>query len=127
MSKADNPFESPAYVPPNAPAYPSAPQPASGMAIGALVVGIISIVIALPGCCCTPIWLLSGMLGLVGVILGYLGMQECNRGEKSGKGMAMAGLICGGIGLAISLLFFVLMMLGVVANVAGNAMQNNNF
>ena len=124
MSNYDNPYQASGYA--ATPNIGSETPPVSGMAIGSLVCGIISLVFSIPGCCCAPIWLLSGVLGLVGVVLGIFGMQECNRG-KGGKGMAIAGLICGGAGLAISLLFFVLSLFGVVAGAINNAAQQNRF
>ncbi len=124
MSNYDNPYQASGYAAQSLP--PTNAPPVSGMAIGSLVCGIISLVITVPGCCCSPIWMLSGILGLVAVILGIFAIQECNRG-KGGKGMAIAGLACGGIGLAFTLLLFVLGMLGFIAGAVGNAGQPNQF
>lgn len=117
MSNFENPFESSGYVPNDKPSY-SSPQQVSGLGIASLVTGIIALLSALPGCCCTPLFVLSGVLGLVAVVLGFFGLQECNRGEKSGKGMAIAGLVCGGIAIVLSVLLTVLSMLGFMAQMA---------
>ena len=130
MSQSGNPFEAPKYVSSSSRAYapaPGAPQQVSGMAVGSLVTGILGLVSAMPSCCCVLILMLSGALSLIAVILGYFGMQECDQGRKSGKGLAVAGLVCGGIGLAFTLLLFVLNMLGVLAGIAGQAAQRNQF
>lgn len=117
MSNFENPFESSGYVPNDKPSYSSPPQ-VSGLGIASLVTGIIALLSALPGCCCAPLFVLSGILGLVAVVLGFFGLQECNRGEKSGKGMAIAGLVCGGIAIVLSVLLTVLSMLGFMAQMA---------
>jgi hypothetical protein len=124
----DNPFASSAYASPSK-SYDSGQQPVSGMAIGALVCGILGLVFIFPGCCCIFFMPLSGILGLVGVILGIFGMQECNRTGKGGKGMAMAGLICGGVALGLMALWFVLYLLGFAVQAAGAGANqfNNNF
>jgi hypothetical protein len=106
MSKYDNPYESPAplgYDPPGY--YPNhTPPPVSGMAIGGLVTGILSIVAGVMGffCCCMGVNFIAGagavLLGVAGAVLGYMGMQECTKNGKSGYGMGMAGMVTGIIG-----------------------------
>ncbi len=64
-----------------------------GKAIAALVLGIVAIVFS---CCCTYIGIICGVLA---VIFGILEIKK--NGE--GKGMAIAGTICGGIGAVIGL------------------------
>lgn len=99
--------------PSSPPAYPSypvagygAPAPSSNqsnvLGILALIFGIASI----PLSCCY-IGLLSGGAGAV---LGFLGMKKADQGLATNKGMALAGAICGGIGVAISLAWIVLVV-----------------
>lgn len=76
----------------------------SGMAITALVLGIIS----LPACCCPIVGI---MTSLGAIVTGSLGMKS-----QEGKGMAVAGLVMGIIGL----------ILAVVNAAAGVAMNLNN-
>lgn len=64
-----------------------------GKAIAALVLGIVAIVFS---CCCTYIGIICGVLA---VIFGILEIKK--NGE--GKGMAIAGTICGGIGAVVGL------------------------
>ncbi len=117
MSNFENPFASSGYVPADKSPL-SSPQPVSGLGIASLVTGILALVTAVPGCCCSPLFLLSGMLGLVAAVLGFFGLQECNRGEKSGKGLTIAGLACGGVAIALSALLMILSVLGVFAQLA---------
>ena len=81
------------------------PAPSSGMAIGSLITGILSI----PACC---IWFLSIPLGLCAVILGFVAKGKISRGQATGSGLATAGIITGGIGLLISIGLHVAIMVG---------------
>lgn len=65
----------------------------SGFAIASMVCGIISLV------CCCLIWL-SLVLGIAAVVLGVIALKS----NCSGKGMAIAGIITGGIGIFIWLI-----------------------
>lgn len=120
--------------PPTAPAYPAAPpvgygqpqayaQPAGygygypsapkndGMAIAALVCGIVAI----------PMYCGIGLvLGVLGVVFGIISMRKIDRsgGTLTGRGMALAGAICGGVGLAINLIFWVWV---IAAGIAGSS------
>jgi hypothetical protein len=94
-------------------AYPSAPpqygggypqQPVyvvqnstNGMAIASLVLGILWL------------WWLGSILAL---IFGYVGKSQIERsgGQQSGRGMAIAGIVLGWIGVAILVLFIVLVV-----------------
>jgi DNA-directed RNA polymerase subunit RPC12/RpoP len=66
----------------------------NGFCVAALVLGIISI----PAFCA----ILPGILAIIFGIVGY--SQVSARSEGGGKGMAIAGIICGAIGLGIFLL-----------------------
>lgn len=70
------------------------PSGGKGMAIAAMVLGILSIIFAL-----LPI--VSIPLGLLAIIFGILAIK------KPGRGMAIAGLVTGIIGLLLGLLIFV--------------------
>lgn len=90
------------------PTYPSGmPAPAqagSGLAIAALVLGIVSLVLF-----CIPYVAVPG--AIVAIILGAVARGKAKRGEAAGKGMATAGLVCG----IISILFVILLVGGVLA------------
>ena len=86
--------------PPGQPPYGQVPYgqpaPSSGLAIGSLITGILSI----PACC---LWFLSIPLGLAAVIMGFIAKGKISRGQATGSGMATAGIITGAIGLLISI------------------------
>ena len=63
------------------------PEQPKGMAIGSMVCGILSLV-----CCCFDY--LSVILAIVALVLGIIVLVK----KQGGKGMAIAGIVCGGIG-----------------------------
>lgn len=88
----------PAAPPYGAPAY-GAPAPRTGMAIAALVVGILSFLLA---------WVpFVGWLGVVGgvvaVVLGVLVVTGAARGVRGGRGMGVTGLVVGGLAVVLGL------------------------
>ena len=90
--------------------YPTQPQPvpgsgSNGMALAAMIVGIASL---LGGCCIG----IPG--GGVAIILGLLGMKKANV-AGTGKGMAMAGIICGAVALLVGIVFFILWIIGMAS------------
>ena len=100
------------------------------MAIISLVTGILSIASSLLGCCC---FLFSGggsVIGFISIVLGYMGMQECKEQGKSGKELALAGLICGIVGVVLGILMVVLSFLGILVQAgagAANQLNQPNF
>lgn len=75
----------------------------SGFAIASLVLGITSI---FPGCCCgiIPIGIVLGILAIVFAML----FLKANKQLLVGKGMAIAGLILGIIGVLICTVMFII-------------------
>ncbi len=76
--------------------------PRNGFGITALVLGILAVVLC---------WTAIGgiVLGVLAIIFGILGINRANHGIASGRGMPIAGLVTGIVGLVISvLLVFVL-------------------
>lgn len=70
-----------------APGYWLAPMPpreTDGLSIAALVLGIVPI-----------------LAGLLGVIFGIIGIRRTAGGQRGGRGMAIAGLVCGSVWLVI--------------------------
>ena len=63
-----------------------------GLGIASMVCGILSLL-----CCCVPV--LGPLLGLAAVVMGIIGLKA------EVKGYAIAGLICGGIGLLVGAVF----------------------
>ena len=88
-----------------------APRRDSSLATISLVSGISGLVFTM---CCGCISLPGG---LTAIITGIIALNRIKAGEADGKGMAIAGIVCG----AIALLVFVLLL------VFGFAMQMQNF
>lgn len=87
------------------------PAPQNGFGVAALVLGISTI--AVSWCC--YLMVLGAPAGILAIIFGALGVQKANRGEANNRGTAMAGLVCGIVGLALSVLILVLLVvLGTV-------------
>ena len=68
------------------------------MPVAALVLGIVGLLLSLVPC--LGMWALP--LTLLAIIFGALGLKKEEGKEKKGKGMAIAGLICGIIGSLIA-------------------------
>ncbi|HTR50766.1 MAG TPA: hypothetical protein VMJ10_08680 [Kofleriaceae bacterium] len=92
------------YAQPYAPTYPPPPQ-GNGMAVAAMVLGILAIVL-----CWIPF--LNWGLALLAIIFGALGIGAANK-RGSGKGMAIAGLVCGAIGALLGVMFWLLVVAAV--------------
>lgn len=68
-----------------------------GFAIASMVCGILSLI-----CCCFSLF--SLVLGVAAVVLGIV----CLSGKYEGKGMAIAGIVTGGIGIFIWVIFILI-------------------
>ena len=84
--------------------YGQQPPKNSVMAISSLVLGILGFL------CCG-----CGLLSIAAIVLGVLGKKEIaeSNGTKTGAGMAQAGFILGILGIAISVLYWILYAAGV--------------
>lgn len=95
-SQADNTYT---YSQP-AVTYYAEPEPAKqggykGVAIAALVCGIVSLVCCPAACCGTCVGSFDILLAIAAVVLGIIALVKA----FEGKGMAIAGIVCGGIAL----------------------------
>ncbi|MDP9405806.1 MAG: DUF4190 domain-containing protein [Actinomycetota bacterium] len=88
--------------------YAPANRGTNGVAIAALVLGLLSVPLALFAG-------IGGLLGLVAIILGFVGVKKAKEMAGSGKGMAITGIVSGLLGLLLAIL--------VVAGIA--ALFNN--
>jgi len=91
--------------------YETGEQHTSGKAVGSLVCGIV--------------WL-CGLLSVVAVILGHLSLSEIRRsaGGLKGRGMAVAGLVLGYLGLMVAIAFIARMhVAGVNTSDAPNSVR----
>ncbi len=104
------------------------PPVTSGPAVGALVTGIASILVSLVvGCfgvagaragwggwAAGAFAVLGVLLGISAIVLGELGRRQIHRAAPpptikfTGRGLAVAGLSCGGVGLGLTVLGFAL-------------------
>lgn len=100
-----------------APGYPqpgqmyapvSAPPQQNNQAVASLILGICSLVGMF---CCA---LISVPLAIAALVTGKKGLDKANLGA-SGRGLAIAGLVTGGIGLAFSLVGLVIFMVALLS------------
>lgn len=81
-------------------AMPLGPQ--NGLSTASLVLGIISLVIFC-------LWPVAIILGVLAVILGFVGRRRAKRGESTNPGQALAGIICGAVGVVLGVTLVVLL------------------
>lgn len=79
---------------------------ATGLGVASLILGIVSLLIG----CCASTWWLTLLVAVLSIVFGILSIQKNN----SGKGMAIAGIIC-------SVIAIVFMLIVIVAGVALSA------
>jgi hypothetical protein len=92
-----------AYAPAYQPGYYGAPQPPRGLAIASLITGIVGVFFSL--------FYGAGFLpSLAGIITGHIASKR----QPHARGMWLAGLICGYIGLGISVLWFIGIVIFIV-------------
>ncbi|MBB2990601.1 heme/copper-type cytochrome/quinol oxidase subunit 2 [Mycolicibacterium iranicum] len=87
------------YPPPPYGAYPP-PVPAApknGLGTASLVVGIVSLFTLFGGV----------VLGVVAVVLGFLGRGRVARGEATNGGVALAGIVLGALSIVVSIALIV--------------------
>ncbi|WP_206300889.1 DUF4190 domain-containing protein [Streptomyces populi] len=79
------------------------PMPSNGMGTAGLVLGIIAAVLFV-------VWPLAIVLGVLAVVFGLIGGAKARRGEATNSGQALAGVICGAVGLVLAVAVFVLII-----------------
>ena len=108
-------------MPPTAPgpaAYQNPnPQQSTGLAVGSVICGVLSIVLSFFVC----LWFLAVPLGVVAVILAMVARGKIARGEASGAGLAKAGLITGIIGIILSVV--ITAAISLFFRAAGNTLK----
>jgi hypothetical protein len=91
------------YGMPGQPGYGGQPQQTSVLAIVSLVTGILGVL------CCGSL-----LFSIAALVTGFLGKKEIDEGRKTGKGMALAGLILGALGVVLSVVWIILVIAGNV-------------
>lgn len=104
----------PAYgyppVPPPVP-YGAAPikPKANGMATASMILGILAVTL---GLC---LWFFP-VLPILAVVFGHIAMKQIRLQGTGGRGMAIAGLVMGYIGIAVTVLLIIFMVVGTITS-----------
>ncbi|MCC6747560.1 MAG: DUF4190 domain-containing protein [Deltaproteobacteria bacterium] len=95
---APHPYGDPYRTP--GPPGPPAGTPLDGRAIASMVLGIVATVL-----CCLP--LIGPACGIIAIVLfsRFSAANAAAGGTLAGKGMAIAGLVCGIVGCVIGLIY----------------------
>lgn len=100
------PASPPPAAPPAAPPMPGQPAmpvgTSNGFAVASLVLGILTLVFFFT-------IFLPFVLGVLAIVFGALGISKANKGASQ-KGMAIAGLACGAVGVVIAIAFWALIV-----------------
>lgn len=78
-------------------------MPSNGMGTAGLVLGIISAVVFC-------LWPVAIVVGVLAVIFGAIGRGKARRGEATNPGQALAGIICGAVGVVLALVMVALVI-----------------
>jgi hypothetical protein len=70
------------------------------MGLAALILGIVAIL--------TCWFVLGGLFGLLAIVLGVLGASRARRGRATNRGVAVAGIVTGAIGLVVAIVILVI-------------------
>lgn len=98
------------FAPPPQAYYPPMESSPSGLAIASLITGILSVLMTILACLCP---LIPALAAIPAIITGIMGINQVNREpHRTGKGMAIAGLVCGIVAIVLSGLLFLLMLAG---------------
>ena len=103
----------PTGPPPPPPPAPPAVQQSNGMAVASLVLGIVSLILFFTF---VPPFILGGLA----VLFGILGLSKAKQGAPN-KGLAIAGIVCGAVGIVAAIAFIALVL------TAGDANTNFTF
>jgi hypothetical protein len=82
---------------PHQPAGAPASAPNNTLGLVSMILGILAIVLA----CC---YYIGVGVGIAAVVLGFMGKQKADQGLATNRGMAMTGLICGAVAIALGIL-----------------------
>ncbi|MEU6125644.1 DUF4190 domain-containing protein [Streptomyces sp. NPDC047123] len=77
--------------------------PANGMGVAGLVLGIVAAVVFC-------LWPLAIVLGILAVIFGAVGRRKARQGAATNGGQALAGMICGAVGVALAVVVLVILL-----------------
>ncbi|MFE9095549.1 DUF4190 domain-containing protein [Streptomyces sp. NPDC007264] len=84
--------------------WPGTPfMPSNGLGTASMVLGIVSAAVFC-------LWPVAIVVGVLAVIFGIIGRRKARRGEATNGGMALAGLICGAVGVALGIGLFAVIL-----------------
>jgi uncharacterized membrane protein len=87
------------------------PQQNNTLGLLAMIFGIVGAVLSV---CCWP----AGFLfDIAAGVLGILGLKRAKEGTASNRGMALSGVILGGVGVLLAILVAVLQFSGVLGDI----------
>jgi uncharacterized membrane protein len=86
------------------------PQRTNSLAVGSLICGIGQIFVWTPA-------------SIAAVVMGHIARRQIKQTGESGDGMAVAGLVLGWIGIALTLLFVFIIIVAVAAGTHGSAIS----
>jgi len=115
----------PQYGQPYAQQYPAYAAPMvdpnknNGMAVGAMATGIAGIPLS---CCCG---IFGAVAGVVAVVLGIIANNQISSRGGKGKGMALTGIITGGVGVLIAIGLLIWGLSGGQQNLINSIMENS--
>ena len=102
----------PGYAPPGygPPGYHTMPPPHRGPppSSNQNTLGILGLVFGILGVLMDWCWFLGLPLGVAGLVLGGLGLKKASDGQAGNRGLALAGAICGGSAIVLSIGFLFL-------------------
>jgi hypothetical protein len=105
------PPSAPSGYPPSAPyqpGYPIAPQShTNGLAIGSLVASILAIPLAL---FCFGFG--GAVAAIAGIVMGVVALNQIKQSGDQGRGLALSGVIIGGVALVLGLILIILLAIG---------------
>ena len=89
---------------PQAPGYgyaagPTSSGPRNGLGIAALILGILGLL--------TSWFVFGALLGVLAIILGFMGVRRVSRGEANNRGVSITGIVLGVLSIVIAVLFAV--------------------
>ena len=101
-------------------------EKAGVMAIIALIAGILSVL-----CHCVPVAgsAIGFLLSVAAIVLGIIEFNKIKKGESSakGRGMSIAGIILGGVGIVFGIIWLIVVVLGALGGFFGGLFDYYNY
>lgn len=88
-------------------------SPVSSLGLAGMICGITGVLFLILPC----VWWFGIVPDIVAVVLSCIALGKIRRGEASGRGMAITGLVCGIIGVVISVPLLIILQY-IIANAA---------